>query len=119
MLWYDAEVNNGGHEQFYSNNTGIVWRDALEGFEAIGLPEAAAIIRESAQRLGGSPSLDRHERERQLLKLAPSFDDLDERYGMEEAHVRAKMMEYIRGRPEAFFFSGIVEKPIFSKPRSR
>ena len=52
MLWYDAEVNNGGHDQFYGNSTGIVWRDALSGFEAIGAPEAAAILRESANRLG-------------------------------------------------------------------
>ena len=31
MCWYDAEVCNGGHDQFYSNSTGIVWRDALRG----------------------------------------------------------------------------------------
>src|SRR5262245_7114355 len=43
MLWYQAEVNNGGHHQFYFNSTGIVWRDALEGFQASSLPEVAAI----------------------------------------------------------------------------
>jgi hypothetical protein len=29
--WYFAEVNNGGHGQFYFNSTGIVWKDAMDG----------------------------------------------------------------------------------------
>jgi hypothetical protein len=36
LMWYMAEVNNGGHSQFYSNSTGIVWEDAMDGFELIG-----------------------------------------------------------------------------------
>ncbi len=39
IQWYIAEVNNGGHDQFFSNSTGIVWKDALKGFENIGLTE--------------------------------------------------------------------------------
>jgi hypothetical protein len=26
--WYLSEVNNGGHDQFYYNSSGIVWPDA-------------------------------------------------------------------------------------------
>ena len=55
VRWYIAEVNNGGHNQFYSNSTGIVWRDAVAGFEAIGAPRAATIVKISAERMGGSP----------------------------------------------------------------
>jgi hypothetical protein len=29
IQWYVAEVNNGGHNQFFFNSTGIVWKDAL------------------------------------------------------------------------------------------
>ena len=118
ILWYDAEVNNGGHDQFYGNSTGIVWRDALSGFEAIGAPEAAAILRESADRLGGSPSLDREEREQKLEELAPDFSDLDDRYYALEktVDVHAKMMAYIRSRPGDFMFSGSVEKPAPTDP---
>ncbi len=61
--WYRAEVNNGGHVQFYSNSTGIVWRDALAGFEAMGLSDYAAVVRDSARLLGGDPPLDREKRE--------------------------------------------------------
>ena len=59
VMWYMAEVNNGGHDQFYFNSTGIVWKDALAGFKALGIDEAAKIIEESAARLGGNPSPDR------------------------------------------------------------
>ena len=44
LMWYMAEVNNGGHSQFYSNPTGIVWEDAMVGFELIGLTEGMKII---------------------------------------------------------------------------
>ena len=29
ICWYFAEVNNGGHHQFFYNSTGIVWENAL------------------------------------------------------------------------------------------
>lgn len=117
MLWYREEVDNGGHEQFYSNSTGIVWRDALEGFEAAAMPEVAAIVRESANRLGGSPSLVREERQKQLKTMAPKFDDLDGKYYEydKRADVEAKIMEYIRSRPKDFYFTGRVRKIVLAK----
>lgn len=61
--WYLSEVNNGGHDQFYDNSNRIVWTDAKGGFDAIRASAVAEIIAESAQRLGGTPSLDREERQ--------------------------------------------------------
>jgi len=45
--WYIAEVNNGGHDQFYFNSTGIVWKNALKGFEEIKHTKAHNILKES------------------------------------------------------------------------
>jgi len=113
MLWYDAEVCNGGHHQFYSNSTGVVWPNALAGFEAAGMLTIASILRESADRLGGRPSLVKSERNRQLEVTAVDFGDLDDRY---YAYNRAQdfdasIMKYIRESPAEFYFSGFVEKP--------
>lgn len=47
---YMAEVYNGGHDQFFFNSTGVVWKDALEGLEAIGSKEAYAILRRVISR---------------------------------------------------------------------
>jgi len=111
--WYLAEVNNGGHDQFYSNSTGIVWRDALLGFRAMGLPQFAEIIAESARRMGGSPSFDRDERNAVLDKKRPPFDDLDNRlYEAEKkVNIEEAMNSYVRKNHQAFRFSGVFTKP--------
>jgi Domain of unknown function (DUF4375) len=114
VLWYIREVNNGGHRQFYSNSTGIVWKDALEGFEALGIPRAANILRISAERMGGSPSLDRGERNEQLMSHEPDFKDLDEAFWdlQEKANLDDVIMRFIRAQPADFYFSGTIERVV-------
>jgi hypothetical protein len=115
---YIAEVNNGGHEQFYLNSSGIVWPDAIEGFTAIGVPEGALILRESAERLGGSPSLEREERNRQLQQRKPDFEDLDNRFDKLQGAVNldARILEYARKQPSAFYFKGMVDRTVITQP---
>lgn len=36
---YLREVYNGGHEQFFYNSSGIMWKDVLEGLKLIGYDE--------------------------------------------------------------------------------
>jgi Domain of unknown function (DUF4375) len=111
MEWYAAEVNNGGHDQFYSNSTGIVWEDAQKGFEEIGMPDVARIIEESAKRMGGRPSFDRAERNRVMQQLKPKFDDLDNQfYGLNGGY-DAKVLNYVRAHAKDFLFDGEVELP--------
>jgi len=114
VLWYDAEVCNGGHHQFYLNPTGMVWRDALAGFEAIGLPEAARIMRQSAEQMGGAPSLDQSERVQQLRQVDRFFGGLDDRYYdlLKRVDFSATIMSYIRAHARDFHFSGDVQKPV-------
>ena len=109
--WYIAEVNNGGHDQFYFNSTGIVWEDAMKGFEVIGLKENYEIIKESAQRLGGFPSKDREKRQQQLEEYEANFDDLDERLYNSECEIEKALLRYIKDNSDSFFFEGLVEKP--------
>jgi hypothetical protein len=114
VLWYAGEVNNGGHSQFYSNSTGIVWRDAADGLAEMGLDEFHDIIRQSAKRLGGSPPFDQDEREELLDTLRPDFKDLDDRFYAADRAVDLtdKLMDFIRSRRTDFYFSGNVQKPI-------
>jgi hypothetical protein len=114
VLWYMAEVNNGGHRQFYSNSTGIVWRDAMAGMEAIGLPRGARIIAISAERMGGEPSLDRADRREQMETIDPEFDDLDDAfYALEKRNnIDELISNYIRGRPSDFHFDGEIERTV-------
>jgi hypothetical protein len=113
-VWYDAEVLNGGHDQFYFNSTGIVWQDALAGFELLELTEFTDLLRESAQRLGGTPSLEREVRWEAMERLTPQFDDLDARFYHLESVVdlNDQLLCFIRTHPNDFAFDGIVRRPV-------
>jgi Domain of unknown function (DUF4375) len=115
MVWHCAETGNGGHDQFFWNSTGIVWRDALEGYEAAGISDAHAILREAADRLGGDPPLEKTARCELFRRLDPVFDDLDDRfYGMLNADTAClddRIMAYVRANGDAFAFDGMVRKP--------
>lgn len=107
-LCYLGEVNNGGHDQFYANSVGIVWRDALAGFRAFEEHEVAEILAESARRMGGAPSLVRRERLDAQLRLRPDFRDLDERlYRLQSSRsLQDSLALSMRRHSEAFVLSG-------------
>jgi hypothetical protein len=113
VVWYFYEVENGGHDQFYYNSTGIVWKYALDGFREMGVDEAAAILEESAKRMGGNPSLERKTRWEQMDTFQPEFGDLDERlYDLDDRiHLYGIMQDYIKKHRNAFYFEGQVKKP--------
>jgi len=112
VLWYLREIENGGHRQFYSNSTGIVWIDALEGLAAMGVIRVVNILRISAERMGGSPSLDRQERNEQLMSHKPDFTDLDEAFWHlgEKTNFDDAIMRFIRAQPADFYFSGTIDR---------
>lgn len=115
LQWYFAEVNNGGHDQFYYNSTGIVWEDAMNGAKAAGMEAVYEIIRESADRMGGNPGKERETRWDQMDELEPDFEDLDTRlYALEDAE--KQMAAYARENRKALYFDGEVEKPVFDNP---
>ena len=114
IVWYMSEVNNGGHDQFYYNSTGIVWEDAMNGFQAIGAQENYSIIKESADMIGGSPNKDRKKRQKEMEKYDPDFDKLDERFYVSESVMLEKLHVYIKANAESFYFNGEVQIPSWS-----
>ena len=115
IQWYSAEVNNGGHDQFYTNPTGIVWEDALKGFEAIGAFENVNIVKESAIRMGGYPSKNQDERNDQLEQAYVNsddlFGDLDDLYYKSESDMYTLLNAYIIANTKDFLFSKEVNIP--------
>ena len=111
VVWYDAEVENGGHHQFFANPTGLVWKDALSGLEAMGLDEDATVLKTAAERISGGPSLNHQKRNDQLISSGAAFDDLDEEYyGFTRDGCR-KILDFIRKSPKNFYFEGVIYKP--------
>jgi hypothetical protein len=76
-----SEVCNGGFRQFFSNSTGVLAPEAVEGFNAVGQTEIAGIISEAMSVLGSAYLRDRASRRTALDRLAPdSFENLDEKF---------------------------------------
>lgn len=111
IMWYEAEVNNGGHDQFYFNSTGVVWEEAVEGFKELGLNEYLNIISESVFRMEAYPIKDRYSRQEQMERLEVDFEDLDMRFYNSEVNLNNALQNYIKSNKEKFYFEGIVQKP--------
>lgn len=81
----EAEVNNGGWEQYFLNSAGDHAHDALRALDAIGATTAAGILREAMKVFGkDGPPADRAARELHLLALTArqraTLDRLSTRY---------------------------------------
>jgi len=107
VLVYNAEVNNGGHAQYFVNSSGDHWRDALAALKAIGAKERAQILQEAAALFGTKgPSDDQIARHRQLagfsVRAEDSLDELDNRYYACEENIDALLAQYALDHKEHF-----------------
>lgn len=105
--WYRSEVNNGGHGQFFSNSTGALWPEALEGFRSLQASAYARNLEEALAVFGeAGPSRDREQRQRQIDAVpGGAWDEMDKaflalqkRQPLSEIFVR-----YIGENPSEFF----------------
>jgi hypothetical protein len=62
-----SELHNGGLLQFFWNSTGIIAPEAVEGFEAMGMPQLASIVSKAASLLGTPYPREREDRWDALL----------------------------------------------------
>ena len=110
LFWYDSEVCNGGHHQFFSNSTGIVWKDALDCMEMIGAGQYAQNLQKAVNLFGGSVPFEREERNAALDQLCQRegfgvFGEMDDFYYSEEC-IGQRMDEYVTLHPAQFVLQG-------------
>ncbi len=82
----EAEVNNGGFDQFFYNSAGDNTAETIQALDAIGAVTMADIVKRAAAKFPhGMPPKDRFARQELLLEISPSaeaFEELDgEFYG--------------------------------------
>ena len=103
----DGEIRNGGLSQYFFNSSGDAWKDALTGFEVMGLTEHAQILRQAVAMFGSAgPSTDREKRMNQLSRISrkndSTFDALDTRYYASKESLSAQSARYVIQNTEAF-----------------
>ncbi len=111
LFWYDSEVCNGGHDQFFSNSTGIVWKDAIECMRMIGANKSAENFQKAVDMFGGSIPFERDDRNIALEKLYEheEFDDfnqIDMFYYNVEEDIEQLMNDYVKMHASDFVVKG-------------
>ena len=77
----DAEVCNGGFQQFFDNNAGMLTEEAIEGFIAIDLPQLASLVVQAKAKLSAADLRDFKVRWAALKRLPKdAFRALDRQY---------------------------------------
>ena len=100
---YMAEVYNGGHDQFFFNSTGVVWKDALEGLEAIGAQVAASILRRVIGRFDCGIPDDADERRKKMADLEDGiFEEDDQAFYDMSGNIEELVKIYIQQKANAF-----------------
>jgi hypothetical protein len=64
--WCQSEICNGGLHQFFSNTTGLMAPEALDGFRAIGAADWAEILAEAMNFFGKPYPRERDDRQKLL-----------------------------------------------------
>lgn len=80
----EAEINNGGFNQFFFNSAGNHTEEIIKALVKIGAFRTAEIVKKAASKFpGGMPSKDRDERQEALEEISPdsdAFEELDEEF---------------------------------------
>jgi HEAT repeat protein len=107
VMTCDSEINNGGLSQYFVNGSGDRWKEAGNGFAAMGMTERLAVLKEATAFFGQEgPSVNREIRQEQLAKLIRKndslFETLDSRYYEIPEEVEVVWSRYILEHPEDF-----------------
>ena len=91
----EAEVNNGGFDQFFFNSAGDDAAPTIQALELIGATKTAAIVRRACRKFpGGMPPADRERRQELLLGVvshgtSDAFEAEDEEFYVYEEDLSA------------------------------
>ncbi len=82
-----SEICNGGLLQLFWNSTGLLTPEAVEGFDAMGMPELAGLLSRAAALLDDPFPREREARWDALLANSmKSAEELEEIFGTEKNH---------------------------------
>lgn len=75
----EAEINNGGFDQFFFNSAGDNTAEIIVTLKAIGANHTASIVESAAAKFpNGAPPSDRDRRQEALESISPNSDAFEE-----------------------------------------
>jgi uncharacterized protein DUF4375 len=107
-IWeLEAEVNNGGFDQYFLNSSGDHAAEALTALEAVGAPKFAALLRQAMSPFpNGRPSPNRSERLKQKEALPENagklWSDVDGQFYQYPDNLSQLVLDYCLKNRQAF-----------------
>jgi len=78
VFWYESEMQNGGHLQFFTNQSGARAEETVSALEAIGAPAHAVVLTRALARWQACEHLPPADSEEFVARaLEPEFVELD------------------------------------------
>jgi len=109
LTWtVEAEVNNGGFNQYYFNTDGKFASDAVDAFQYFGASEHATLMREAnAIRAAEAKLMEQYKKRRTLEAFSESYEHsklgpLDDRFYALRENLSQLRVARIRATPEQF-----------------
>jgi hypothetical protein len=103
IFWYDAEVNNGGHLQYFLNSAGLRVFETLDALSQVELECQKAILTEALEVAQSVPISTIHTVDDYIAEATDDkFGRLDHRYYAHQAEVDKFLEEYLRMHFEDF-----------------
>lgn len=104
VFWYQAEVNNGGHFQYFTNSAGAHRMEALQALRQLGAQKAAEVLSLAILTVAGSEQSHPRSLEEYAEQEADSgLRSLDsEYYKSADAEVQDALLSYLKTHEQEF-----------------
>ncbi len=117
----EAEVNNGGFNQYFFNSSGQFAIEAIDGFEEIGAPFNAQLMKKAIEvAVQEMPEMKKYYKSRSIELFSESYkhtklNNLDEGFYERKEDIQELQIKYIRSHPQLFidnrsFFSTLLAR---------
>lgn len=106
-IWLlEADVTNGGFDQYFFNGSGDLAAVAPQALREIGAEDAATIVEEAVSAFGTEgPAVDQTERQQQMVRLDPAtkkvWAALDARFVQHADAIPPLLQSYVAANAEA------------------
>ena len=103
VFWYDAEVNNGGHFQYFLNSAGERAHETLDILSKSGLDHQHAILKEALEVVQSVPLASINTVDEYIFEAAEDkFGRLDHRYYLLQNEVNSFLEDYLEKHFDEF-----------------
>lgn len=103
----EAEINNGGFDQYFYNSSGNYSTETLEALKEIGAIKTAKIVEEAFKVFSENPIPKNNEKRREILerinsKTSEKWQELEDEFYLHEENIGSLLLEYVRKHKSEF-----------------